>query len=341
MSENPFVADIRSQANGLRKVLAAGTPDQLGNLDVGRFDRVIFSGMGASHFAAYPAWLALVQAGVPAWWIETGELLHDGLGLITARTLLILTSQSGGSAEIVALLEALASRRPACVLAVTNNLDADLAKGADVVVPILAEKEYTVSTRSYINSVVMDNMVAGVLSGMPLDLDPYWRAADALDPYLGDAWAGHVEAVRATLGVPERFFVLGRGVALGTAMQGALVIKEAAKLAVEAMSTAQFRHGPFELADSRLTVIMLEGDNQTSHLNRRFADSLKTLEARVIWLGNNPPEGVTTLPLPGDDSVAPDVTAILPLNIAAVVLAEAGGFVPGEFRHSGKVTKSL
>src|ERR1700680_5077125 len=107
MNENPFVADIRSQAEGLRRALGGDTARSVAALAGARYDRIVLSGMGASLFALYPAWLACVQAGLPAWWIDTGELLHNAQGLLTGNTLLFLTSQSGSSAEIVALLDAL------------------------------------------------------------------------------------------------------------------------------------------------------------------------------------------------------------------------------------------
>jgi glucosamine--fructose-6-phosphate aminotransferase (isomerizing) len=341
MNENPFVADIRSQAAGLRCVLDAGVARDLAAIAAARYDRIVLSGMGASLFALYPAWLACVQAGVPAWWIETGELLHDARGLITDRTLLLLTSQSGASAEIVALLDALAGRRPACVLGVTNEPESPLARGADVVVPLLSGKEHSVSTRSYVNSVAVTRIVAGVIAGQPVDDGPFARAAEALDSYLGPEWEQHVEVIRDALGNPARLLVVGRGPALGTAWQGALVIKEVAKLAVEGMSTAQFRHGPYELADPRTAVIILEGEATTADYDRRLAADLAGIGARVLWIGPNPPVDARVLPTAKGTDLARPVVDIVPLEIASVVLAEAGGFVPGEFRHSAKVTKTL
>lgn len=341
MAENPFVADIRSQADGLRRVLESDLSGQLAAITSRRYERIVLSGMGSSLFAPYPAWLACVRAGLPAWWIEAGELLHDARGLITERTLLVLISQSGTSAEIVALLDAIAGQRPAAVLGVTNVPQSPLGQSADVVVPILSGKEYSVSTRSYINTLVVTRIIAGALSGTPADLGPFERAAAALDSYLGPEWEGHLGAIRAALAETERLLMLGRGAALGTAWQGALVIKEVAKRAVEGMSTAQFRHGPLELADAGTTVIMLEGEARTAELDRRLAADLAALGTRVWWIGPHPPDGVGVLPTASGVDLARGVVDIVPLDVAGVVLAEAGGFTPGEFRHSADVAKSL
>lgn len=341
MHENPFIADIRSQADGLRRVLAAGTALPVDTLAAVRFDRIVLSGMGASLFALYPAWLACVRAGLPAWWVEAGELLQDGWGLITDRTLLFLTSQSGTSAEIVALLEALEHRRPACVLAVTNVADSPLARGADVVVPIVSGKEYSISTRSYINTLAVTRIVVGAIAGEAEDVGPFARAAEALDSYLGEDWERHLGAVREALGQPARLLIVGRGASLGTAWQGALLIKEAAKIAVEGLSAAQFRHGPLELADPRTAIIIVEGGAATVQYDRRLATDLASFGAQVLWIGPNPPAGARALPTATGHDLARSVVDIVPLEIASVVLAEAGGYVPGDFRHDAHVTKSL
>ena len=188
MTENPYVADIRSQADGLRRILGANIVGSVEAIAASSYDQIVLSGMGASLFALYPAWLACVQAGLPAWWIETGELLHDAQGLITDRTLLLLLSQSGTSAEVVTLLDVLAARRPACVLGVTNEVESPLARGADVVIPIMSGKEYSVSTRSYLNSLVVTRMVVDAITGHAVDIGQVERTAAALDPYLGPEW---------------------------------------------------------------------------------------------------------------------------------------------------------
>jgi glucosamine--fructose-6-phosphate aminotransferase (isomerizing) len=341
MTENPFVADIRSQAEWLRRALEADLVSPLARMREERYERIVMSGMGASLFALYPAWLACVRAGLPAWWIETGELLHDARELITDRTLLFLTSQSGTSAEIVALLDRVAEHRPACVLGVTNVPESPLGQGADVVVPISAGKEYSVSTRSYVNTLAVTQLVAGAIAGQAADMGRFARTAEALDPYLGPEWEQHLGAIREALRDAGRLIVVGRGVALATAWQGALVIKEVAKAAVEGLSTAQFRHGPFELADPRTSVIVLEGEAHTAELDRRLAGELGALGSRVLWIGPNPPAGVVVLPTARGGDLSREVVDIVPLEIASVVLAEAGGFVPGEFRYRADIAKSL
>src|SRR5690348_11169262 len=79
---------------------------------------VVFTGMGASLYAAYPAQAYLTEQGVRALVWETAELLHHHLKVLGPDTLLVVVSQSGETVEIVELLKNLPAK--ARVLAVTN-----------------------------------------------------------------------------------------------------------------------------------------------------------------------------------------------------------------------------
>lgn len=341
MSASPFVADIRGQALALRQAIDGDPARAVAGIAAADYDRIVLSGMGASLFALYPAWLALVRGGAPAWWLDASELLHDAQSLLNGRTLLLLASQSGRSAEVTALLDALGERRPACIIGITNDPESPLARAADRVVPLSAGAEHAVSTRSYINTLAVAQIVAAALLGLDAAVTRLRRSAEALERYLGAACASHAAAIGEVMAGAERVVIVGRGAALATAWQGALVLKEAAKVAAEGLSAAQFRHGPLELADGRLTAVVLAGAEDTAALNRRLATDLAGYGARVAWLGPRPPVGIAVLPAPEGAEIVREVVDIVPLEIASIALAEAGGFVPGEFRHSGKITKSL
>jgi len=89
MSE--YIDNILGQPAALRSLLAGLDLKLVGHLAArvraGDFDRIILTGMGASLFAAYPAWAILSAAGLPAWWLETSELAESARALVTPKTL--------------------------------------------------------------------------------------------------------------------------------------------------------------------------------------------------------------------------------------------------------------
>jgi glutamine---fructose-6-phosphate transaminase (isomerizing) len=338
-SESPaYLSDIRQQPESLQDVLDSrfepGALAVLGKLQ--SFDRIVLTGMGASLHALYPAFLALAAAGLPVWHVETSELLGDADGLVTPGTLLWITSQSGRSAEVTALLERVSARSPA-VIGFTNDTLSPLAASADAVVELHSGPEHAVGTRSYVNSLAAHSRATAIALGRELAAE-VGEAPLRLADYLG-RWDEHI--ARWDAAVSEQIlFVVARGTSLAAARTGALIIKEAAKTPIEAMSAPQFRHGPLELADSRTCVIVLPGAPGDVLLNERLAADLAAFGANAVTLVP-PGEGTgPQLPDVGTGEARP-LGEILPLQLLSIVLAERLGFEPGAFRQIEKVTTTL
>ncbi|MGC8635156.1 MAG: SIS domain-containing protein [Candidatus Limnocylindrales bacterium] len=333
-----YVAEIRDQPARLAALLESNPASAVGSLELSRFRRVVLSGMGASHYATYPAWLTLAAAGVPAWWLEADELLHHASGLVGPDTLLWLTSQSGYSAEIQALVDG--GARGGALVAVTNDPASPLAAAADVLVDIHAGHEETVSTKSYTNSLVAALLLAQALLGTPDPRVDLARSIEELERFLGKDWERNLDATSGAVDRLEHVVVLARGAALHAAWTGALILKEAVRCPAEGMSAGQFRHGPLEIAGPMLTSIVVEGPPGTAALNRTLAQELVGAGSRVAWIGGAPPRGTQSLPSPAGYGIGARVGEILPFQLLTVTLARRLGIEPGEFLHSSKVTLS-
>src|SRR5579859_2889766 len=61
--------------------------------------RVVFTGMGSSFYATYPAVIYLLQQGIDAQALEASELYYDYRPLLDQSTLVVAISQSGRSVE--------------------------------------------------------------------------------------------------------------------------------------------------------------------------------------------------------------------------------------------------
>lgn len=339
---NFYIQDILSQPQALRTVLKytdlrslSALADQLRR---GEITRLVLAGMGASYYAAYPAWLSLTQNRLPAIWMDAAELLHYVRELLDEHTLLWAFSQSGRSVEIATLLQ----HHPGPLLATTNDAHSPLAEAANVTLLIHAEPEQTVSTRTFLNSLAVGQLAAFMLAGAEVSdpLQELNRTSDVLEQYLTN-WEKHLEVIGERLGLPETLAVLGRGPSLAAAMCGALIQMEAAKFPALGMHTAEFRHGPIEIAQPGVHVIVLAGQSQTQPANHQIYVDLKAYGAQPHWLDCWP--GAPVLP---NDLPAPTATGavglplaeMLPLQLLSVHLAQASGIEPGKFRFIGKVT---
>ena len=92
---DPFIAEIAGQPDAIRRA-AEGVAKQLPALDRlgdvstrGPRPTPVFTGMGSSYFACYPAVNDLAASGVAALHIDAAELLHFRIGVLTPGSTLV------------------------------------------------------------------------------------------------------------------------------------------------------------------------------------------------------------------------------------------------------------
>jgi len=93
--------------------------------------RTVVTGIGKSGHVASKIAATLASTGTPAFFVHPGEASHGDLGMITRDDVVIALSNSGNTAEILALLPLL-KRLAVPVIAMTGNRESPLAKAADV-----------------------------------------------------------------------------------------------------------------------------------------------------------------------------------------------------------------
>ena len=213
--EGGYVRDIHAQPRALEDTLeglelSPALRETAAGLAAVRFERVVLTGMGGSFWALQPLYLQLLKHGRTALMVETSELIHVLPEILDRRTLLVVVSQSGRSAETVRLFEA---RQPECfLLAITNTPDSPLGERADATVLTHAGEEFTVSCKTYVAALMALQWVADVLTGKDLgrSVEELATAAPAAAAYLG-GWREHVqEAVEEMQGVRDLFLLGAR-----------------------------------------------------------------------------------------------------------------------------------
>jgi len=296
------------------------------------------TGHGSSYNSLYPAFLRLSTQSVPVTIWQTAELLHYGINQIDSETLLCVNSQSGRSAEAKNLMGEITSNHPACLLSLTNDKESELGISSDIILNLNAGEEHGVATKTYVNALCMALILAVQLCGDDVleAREDMLLASNAMEEYLVD-WQVKLDEIENLIGDFSNAVVVGRGPSMATALNGALNQKEAAWIFTEGMNAAEFRHGPLELADSKLTLIILEGDNKTSKYNYLLAEEVLKYSGKVIWVGNNPNSSFKSIRIPEVAEIALPLADLLPLQLIAQVLTNRKKLEAGKFRHIGKV----
>ena len=334
--DNPYLHDILDQPDALRRTLEGLSPSPAllavaGRLNRSGFRQVILTGMGSSLHALHPLHRELAGRGLAAAMIETSELIHYAEEALNPAVLVIAVSQSGRSAETVRLMEM--NRGRAAVIGVTNTADSPLAEGADAMVLMRAGSESTVSCKTYLATLVALAWLGDTLAGRP---DPDLAlAAPAVSAYLA-GWRGHVEEVRERLAGARHLFLAGRGPSLASAGTGGLIVKEAAHFPAEGMSAAAFRHGPFEMVNPGVFLLVFAGAPRTAALNERLAAEVAAAGGRAAVVSASAAEGVFRIPSVPERLLP--IVEILPVQMATLGLAALAGHRAGKFRLASKVT---
>jgi len=340
---SPFELDIAAQPDALREFAQASPAAGLAALARRDYDRIIFTGMGSSHFAALPSWRQLVADGRSAWWIDTGQLL-DSPRLITEDTLLVITSQSGASGEIAALLGTAGSRlpsRPLVIAGITNEPVSPLGRGSDVVIRLHSGPEATVSTKSYLNSLAAHQQVLCALTssaGRPGSAADTAELISGLDPVPAAAALAQV----ITRASNSRIAFVGSRDHAATALYAGLITKEAAKIAAEGFIGGQFRHGPLELAGPGLAAVLFGAwaDDASGPITGLAADLAGT-GADVTLVGDLEVPGTRTITIPRGTTLSELAAGAVVAQHIAVQIARARGIEPGAFAYGQKVTTTL
>jgi glucosamine--fructose-6-phosphate aminotransferase (isomerizing) len=301
---------------------------------------VVFTGMGSSLFAAYPAQAFLNSLGIRALVWETAELLHHHLKFLGPDTLLVAVSQSGETVEIIHLLDALPAKLR--VAAVVNAEGSTLARRSSLLLPMMAGPQRAASTKTYTCAVAVLMYLAFAIARKPqrtlthelkLAIDAQEKIlerADVLTPPAAEFFDA-----------PPYVALMSRGADLASAYQGALMFKEVARLGAEAISAAQFRHGPIEIIHPTHRYVIIARQGKTGKFLLKLADDIRAQGGRVLLLTDLPFEDIAHVRLIQVEPLRLGLGTLvdsLHIQLLTHELALRAGLDPGQFRIAEDVT---
>jgi glucosamine--fructose-6-phosphate aminotransferase (isomerizing) len=303
---------------------------------------VVFTGMGSSLYAAYPAQAYLASQGIRALIWETAELVDHHMKFLGPDTLLVVTSRSGETAEILRLLGALPEK--GSLIAVCNTESSSLARRANLLLPMMAGRPAAVGTKTYTCAVaVLMYLAATVARKSPRSLTQALMHAIEAQERIIDRRDDLIPPALEFFDEPHYVALLARGPDLATAYQGALLFKEVAKMAAEPISAAQFRHGPMEIIDPDHRYLIFARQPETRSRRKadtpliRLAEDIRKFGGRVLMYTHLPVTHMTNIRhIPVEPVLMGLGTLVDSVHVQLLVhdLAVRGGFEPGRFRFS-------
>ncbi|MFW6294349.1 MAG: glutamine--fructose-6-phosphate transaminase (isomerizing) [Halanaerobium sp.] len=205
--------------------------------------------------------------------------------LVDEKTLLIVVSQSGETADTIAALR-LAKDMGAKVLALTNSRDSSIARESDNVIYLNAGPEIAVaSTKAYTNMVAAFYMLA--VDGMRQreDIDPQKvkkytadliRLPELCRQMIADS-EEKIKTIAESYAKKSNIFFIGRNTDYTLALEGALKLKEISYIHAEAYPAGELKHGTLALVEEDVPVVAL--GSRIDIFSKLFSN-LKEVKAR-------------------------------------------------------------
>ncbi|GFO58999.1 glutamine--fructose-6-phosphate aminotransferase [isomerizing] [Geomonas silvestris] len=243
---------------------------QLSDEQLKGIDRVTIIACGTSwHAALVGKFLIEEHCRVPVEVDIASEFRYRN-PVIDEKSLVMLISQSGETADTLAAMRE-ARRRGAKCVAICNVVDSSIAREADGVVYTHAGPEIGVaSTKAFVTQLIalyLFTIRLGRSRGMmTVDAGRALIAAVVRVPALMEEALKlneQVEKVARNYLQARDFLYLGRGMNYPIALEGALKLKEISYIHAEGYPAGEMKHGPIALIDEHMPVVVLvpQGSN--------------------------------------------------------------------------------
>jgi glucosamine--fructose-6-phosphate aminotransferase (isomerizing) len=268
--------------------------------------------------------------------------------ILTPRTLVVVVSQSGETADTLAALRE-AKKAGSRVLAITNVVGSTVAREADDVFITQAGPEIAVaSTKAYTSQLIAIYLLGLYLARIrgtrsEAELAEVVKHLEEL-PELAERTLEMEDTIRrlaAEIAKKEDLFYIGRGLDYAVSLEGSLKLKEITYIHSEAYTAGELKHGTLALIEEGVPVIALA--TQMS-LYDKMVSNIEEVKARGAQVLGLALEGDAelhkladeVLTIPRTLSFLTPVLTVIPLQLLAYHACVARGYDVDKPRNLAK-----
>ena len=344
--EDFMIKEIHEQPKAIKDTLTSrvikNTKVQLDDInltkeDLEGFDRVFIVACGTAYHAGLVGKTIIERLAKIPVEVDIASEFRYRDPLITDKSLLIVVSQSGETADTLAVLRD-AKKVGAKVLAITNVVGSSVSREADHVIYTWAGPEIAVaSTKAYVTQLIAMYIVGIYFGETKGTIDS--SLAEELKEELLEL-PEKVEKILATKEDLQKFasknymdkdlFFLGRGLDYAVALEGSLKLKEISYIHSEAYAGGELKHGPIALIEQGTPVIALLTEDRLKDKMISNIREVVTRGARVLAIaneGDNEAKQVCddVIYIPKTLSLLTPVLSVVPLQLISYYMAKQKG----------------
>ena len=228
-----------------------------------RFDNILITACGTSwHSALIGEHMLESLARIPVE-VEYASEFRYRNPIVTDKTLCIVISQSGETADTLAAMRE-AKSRGARTYGIVNVVGSTIARESDGGIYVHAGPEIGVaSTKAFTSQVIalllftlklarLRNL--SMVDGKEI-IEEMQKLPSKIQNILDRA--PEIEKIAEEFKNAQNFLYLGRGYSFPTALEGALKLKEISYIHAEGYPAAEMKHGPIALIDEKMPVVFI------------------------------------------------------------------------------------
>jgi len=301
-----------------------------------KFDNILITACGTSwHSALIGEHMLESLARVPVE-VEYASELRYRNPIVSDKTLCIVISQSGETADTLAAMRE-AKSRGARTYGIVNVVGSTIARESDGGIYVHAGPEIGVaSTKAFTSQVIalllftiklarLRNL--SMVDGKEI-IEELQRLPGKIQNVLDRA--SDIEKIAEDFKNAQNFLYLGRGYSFPTALEGALKLKEISYIHAEGYPAAEMKHGPIALIDEKMPVVFVTPHDSVFDKVVSNVQEVKARGGRVIAITTRDEEALEgkldyEFRIPETKDMLTPVLASIPLQLLAYYIAVKRG----------------
>jgi glucosamine--fructose-6-phosphate aminotransferase (isomerizing) len=301
-----------------------------------KFDNILITACGTSwHSALIGEHMLESLARIPVE-VEYASEFRYRNPVVTDKTLCIVISQSGETADTLAAMRE-AKSRGARTYGIVNVVGSTIARESDGGIYVHAGPEIGVaSTKAFTSQVIalllftlklarLRNL--SMVDGKEI-IEELQKLPSKIQSVLDRA--DEVEKIAEDFKNAQNFLYLGRGYSFPTALEGALKLKEISYIHAEGYPAAEMKHGPIALIDEKMPVVFVTPHDSVFDKVVSNVQEVKARGGRVIAITTREEESLAgkldyEFRIPETKDMLTPVLASIPLQLLAYYIAVKRG----------------
>jgi glucosamine--fructose-6-phosphate aminotransferase (isomerizing) len=308
----------------IQSAVSGNNKNIIDNFDITRFNKIVITACGSAYNAGVVARYVFERLCRISVEVELASEFRYKDAIVDEKTLVILVTQSGETADTIAAMRE-AKSKGAAALSIVNVVGSTIAKEADHCLFTAAGPEIAVATTKAFSAQLVLLYLLAIrfavkLGKLSRDEEQRHLSEIATLPDKISSILEQIDSIQkyasTCVGYRSIFFI-GRNIDYAIALEGSLKLKEISYIHSEAYAGGELKHGTISLVEEDTLVVAISNCGRLYGKIMSNAEQVISRGAKVLLIGNCPDAK------PGDKLSyinLPEVTEMFSPSLSVIVL---------------------